>query len=601
MTPRHDTLALLTPYDRRTQAPSGAHPGKTFHGDGTVTAYEARHHYAFLGRRLVFRGPREQHAALVDAAMDESGFVCRADLGHDLPWLRRIKDRRGSCPAGLRRIEAHSAPLDFDKIPNIRGLDPRKQGQEAADWLLKLLGDEIATATGGWWWSSSCCVDVLPGLAPATLSARAWLCLDTPLEEKALSQLFKRLDARLRVNLAGQGADLSNVTAMLLDFKVAEAQQPIYIVKPRFEAHRQDPFLNLQRQWLLEGDRDYVRLDRIGDLPPPTRLIQARKNAAEAVSPGQAKVVVLRTSSEATAAPLAPYVMPPGAPELVQVQLRTIAAMFKARHLDSFEKFQMRGGWELIAIILDSGGVGVGNRNAVATIVASFCAASLPLRLPNDEVRAAIADRLRLIISAEWVERDWLGKRYDASILGHYERASAGETTRIGRDVRDVRFTYLKERTHAEFGVPTRDQVHRLNLISLAKVADLKAAQRKHATAEKQREKQARETELADLLRDQLDAGLSIRKAALVLGLSKSRAAELLAVSGKTQLGNEMLARAASENYLGEVGDSIASDGMSSATSGSDVAGADWALQSVLPAPVVHQGGVEDVWGAAHG
>jgi hypothetical protein len=222
-----EPLLFLHPYDPAARVRTGAHPGKTFSASG-ATAYAAGSW--FQPESFQVDGPRHLNRVLTTAAHEGTAFVVRAAPAHKGRFLRRTKNDMGNCKAGLREQRLRWAAWDCDKWPNPWNLDLRTQGPELIARLRATLGAEFVDAEGTLQWSSSCCLGVPVGEAPATISFRIWTWGGSAMGEAELRDMAKRLDGRVRTALG-----IPRHIGYLVDPKVADLQQPIYIANPRFD------------------------------------------------------------------------------------------------------------------------------------------------------------------------------------------------------------------------------------------------------------------------------------------------------------------------------------------------------------------------------
>jgi len=250
-----DTIALLYPYDRTSCTRTGLHPGKTY-SPTRDTAFDIRHMY-YQAVQTTFRGVAQMHTALVTAADEGLAFMVRGQRAHRGKYIRRIKNADGACPAGLKAADLHCLPIDCDKWFNVMGWDPRNGKAEAEDawrWMLSVLGHEFAALTVSAHWTSSCCARTPSGEAPLFLSARFFVWMDTPLGEVAARALLKRIDKKVKLFFETHEC-IWKATTFAVDPKMADAQQPIYLVAPVFAPGETDP-LPGQRHALLIGKPD---------------------------------------------------------------------------------------------------------------------------------------------------------------------------------------------------------------------------------------------------------------------------------------------------------------------------------------------------------
>jgi hypothetical protein len=530
-----DTIALLYPYCPSTDLRTGTHPGKRFSASGADTAYEQS--VFFQGEDLAFSGIREFHPAIVQVAAEGLAFPVRAARAHNGRFLRRTKQRIGKCPPGLRAKRLHILALDLDKWANLPGFDPRVDPVGAWRWMLSVLDLEDITVSAHW--SSSCCVRVPAGEAPKTLSARIWLWMDRPLSERAAKSVLAVLNARARAFFEARGIVVDTVRPdgkvqkhNLVDPKVAEAQQPIYVADPLFEG-LDDP-MGGQRHALLEGAVD--KLD-VGPL-----LAQAPQDASPASVDGAPRAKAPRAKRTAAGRLRVPGEVLPlhASARLVQAHREMLAAAIKGGASEEFRAactnlFHRRVALEMTALAIHRGGLaGTGTSDQFSTMIAAALVASLPLGWAPDRVRGEIRQLLVLANGAEWTVGEWEAGGYDAAILRRYEAASRGEKGAYGRD---LRYGYSKARLLQEWE-PTMEEIRELGLRSLASDADRAAADRDEVRGTSGAV--TRDAWLAEARRQAPEvhrlraSGLSVRRIAEEAGLSVGKVLRLLALDAET-------------------------------------------------------------------
>ncbi len=219
---------------------------------------------------------RELHATWERLALQGDGFAVRGGLsGAYVPAGTQIGRSQASelcCdhvtrragefyadhyPAGLRDVPPRWLLLDLDKVCNVQELDPRVEPRGVLEFLLSLLPSAIRQAVMSWNWSSSMCVGVPANQAPGKLSAHLRIWLDTPLAQIGARALLQRLlqFAWLRFREFGVEPSGNSTLDRIIDSKVAESQQPLYVAAPSFAEGIKDPFPGGLRRGLREGGR----------------------------------------------------------------------------------------------------------------------------------------------------------------------------------------------------------------------------------------------------------------------------------------------------------------------------------------------------------
>lgn len=226
------------------------------------------------------------HAAFEGVASGEHGYasVVRGGLlpGGGKTIARRKqagRDKKGQMrPAGLRDKSQPWVVLDFDKMPNPHGYDPRDpgQGQQAIGWLLSLMPACTADIGFSWAWSSSACLKdpddrVLPrDEPPGDLRLHMRVLLDEDCDEALVRRFLKALNGHMRNRLC----DLYGLApGRVLDSSTATYNQPVFVA-PTFVPPLADPFADSARSGLHLGHPVPVRLCMeacLPDLLPPAR------------------------------------------------------------------------------------------------------------------------------------------------------------------------------------------------------------------------------------------------------------------------------------------------------------------------------------------
>jgi hypothetical protein len=535
-------VAVLYPwhqdFESGTGYRTGAHPGKHFSAAGTV-AY--RSGLFFQSELRTWSTIGELHDVVCDLAVEGAAFPVRSAPAHDGSYMRRTKVRKGKCPPGLKHVPLRWLPVDADKLPNVMGLDPRRDPVGTLRWIASLLGPEFRGVTCSAHFSSSSCVGVPEGQAPTHLSARLHFLLDAPLMELGCRAVLKLLCARVRAFFRdGHGIEFAP-RVKPIDPKIADIQQPIYCARPTFDGVA-DPHEVTGRAFLLEGTADVVSLE---DLRSAVRDAQPEP---EAVREGERPSERRQRRQRERAARTSRQTKVPGSVLPLAASLKLITA-YRER-LDAaikgvgrehylatcYNLFSRRSALEMVALALHRGGLHEGTRDEFSTMIASAVVASMPLSrdVTDEMVRAEVRPLLVLVCGAEWVRVEWEEAGADASILARYRRAVAGERDRHGRD---PRYTYSKARLLREWE-PTYAEILALGLRSLANDADRAAAEReadRMATGAPSRDEWlAAARALAPRAHALRADGLSCRKVADRLGVSLGKALRLLALSPET-------------------------------------------------------------------
>jgi hypothetical protein len=449
-------MLFLYPFDLSTKQRTGAHPGKTFSAAADPVMFDPMHKWWSPDVEFT-RFPERMHKLLVRRAREGRSIYVRARRAHQGGFLRRIKSPEGGCPAGLAELRTHVMPWDCDGWPNLWKLDPRTQGDALRAELLKLLGPEFVEASHSFQWSSSCCVGVPHWQVPEFVSFRVWSWAHREVGEAEGRELAKRLDARVR-------PILGNKDGYLVDPKVYDLQQPIYLANPAFKG-MPDPF-GYRRWAFVRCTQSVLDIDRLEkDLPSPTRKTAWTRPEGEPMAATARPVPKPRTAT----------VIVPGQPIPFELAARELSAAREALEAKGVEAFRdrcngfgiARGSLEMVGLAIHRGGLQPGERDECATMIASGVVASLPPDgRPPEQVRAKVRAVLRLCVSDEWISAEWEGKA-DISVVGNFARASvlaaAGKLTRRS----EPRYTYGMDRLCMEWA-PTEEEVRILGLKSIA-------------------------------------------------------------------------------------------------------------------------------------
>jgi hypothetical protein len=515
-----EPILFLYPYDIAAKTRSGRHPGKVF-GTGKPVSYGAGKF--FEGQTEFARSAREMHEILVEKARERASIVVRGRRAHGLTFLRRIKAPEGNCPAGLADSAAGWTVWDCDEWPNAWKLDPRTQSAKLVRLIREVLGQEFEDARGSLQWSSSCCVGVPTRTAPESLSFRLWSWGRSGPNEEGFRSLCKRMDARVRTKL-----DLSDHVGWLVDPKVADFQQPVYLAEPRFTDGVQDPLQGRRWVW-LEGKHDVLDLIGLAEVLPPEPAGQPWKKPKTSPEP---KCPRERPAPK----PWSTTVSIPAQPVPLAAASRELAAAREALAAKGAEAFKdksvgfgrTRAVLEQVAIAVHRGGLQPGERDEMATLVAASVVATLPVKpaLTADQVRAEIRADLRLCVSEAWIADYWEGNA-DTSIVNRYfedvAKAAAGKlNSRNGR-----RYTYTMETLSLRWA-PTDEECRVLGLRSLAPQRVVSAMTREAAGADKRATKLSQRAENMRRVHQAAADGLSLRRTVEATGIPLQTVRRLL-------------------------------------------------------------------------
>ncbi|WP_157033729.1 hypothetical protein [Belnapia moabensis] len=460
----------MYPADRETKVRNGKHPGKVLCLNGSKESFDIRGSKFFQGEMRSWSDAKEMFVIISTVAAEGQALFCRSHLAHSGHYLRRIKDPKGKCPPGIKRAKLHTLPLDLDSWPNVAGHDPRRDPAAAQAWMLSVLGSEVADVEVVWQWSSSCCWTVPVGQAPRTLDARVWMLLDEALGETGANEMMKRFDLRVRAFYESEhGIRMPKMgngqVKKLVDPKISDAIQPIYVAAPRLEDGAEDPMAGVPRITLVPGSRGRVSLaDLRRNLPS---LYQACAAAAEAANAAGEPVArrMPRSRTKTVRIPTQPIPLGPAALEIDALRKLASTKEGAVKWMEGCHNvYQIRVALEQVALIIHRGGLTLGERDECCLRIASSLVAGMPLGRDVAWVRAQVRTLLVLVAGDEWVRTEWEAQGSDASVVDNYVRASRGERGRSWH--KDPRYTYGKARLLDEYQ-PTREEVKGLRLRSL--------------------------------------------------------------------------------------------------------------------------------------
>lgn len=478
-----DTIAALYPYDVALGVRSGRHPGKTISLAGQ-TAYSTG--AFFQGEDVTFTTIEELHVHLERLAAEGQAFVVRSQRKPGLQYLRRTANRSGKAPPGLARVDLRVLPLDLDRVPNVLGFDPRVDPDAAWRWLVSLLGPEFSTVSVSAAWSSSCCYGVPQGQAPEHLDARLWVMLDTRIGAERAKQVMQFLGTRTTAYFAERGIRLEKTSArtgrtrpyQVVDWKISEVQQPIYVAAPRFLDGLIDDLP--ARSSLIKGEHGEVSY---ADLQ--AAMLAAHPGCADTGHAGKQKPAKQRQAAKAPRIAKGRVRIPcrvvPFAASacLVEDQRNLLEDAIKGRGAEGYRSscvnlYHRRLALEMTALAVHRGGLVEGERDECCTRIASALVASYPLGWSRDRVRAEVRQVLALVVDQEWLEVEWETAAADTSILDRYRRASLGQKAPHGRD---LRYSYGKARLVEDWNL-SLEEIAELGLRSLCTPAEGKVVER---------------------------------------------------------------------------------------------------------------------------
>jgi hypothetical protein len=399
------------------------------------------------------------------------------------------------------------------------------------------------------------CVGVPAGQAPRKLSAHFRIWLDAPLAHLEARELLERLCkfAWLRLReLRVEPADDPHLD-QIVDWKVAEPQQPLYLATPSFEGI-EDPFPGSLRRGLHEGGDEFVRLAVLEG-----ELDAAGVRHAAAVRNGTAagrKTPAIRRKAPTQGKPPVPRsalpAVPTGSADVVPIAAgRRLAKAYDIRvegrlyrRLADRGIFAARAPLEVVRLVggrvaagatdrrwrswHEAGGVPEGLRDRVLFLVGCLVAESLPAgELTDMRVNGAILEIGRLIIGREWLEGSWIPERLSATLVARAVAAGRGETELWRGELKDVRYRVGKARLLRELAVQP-DEAARYGLVSLASDRDRLAAKRLAQGATPRAKVQAANREKARQALALITGGSSQRAAAAAVGLDEKQLRRIL-------------------------------------------------------------------------
>jgi hypothetical protein len=537
-----DFLLVLTPTD-------GRHPGKSFVGEDCRKLKHAKGAapmgYKLNWRKIEVTDGRSLGRAIRGLAVGGDSYVIRADVVSPRPSNPMCRTKLFDPAKPWEPVTIVGTPrrwgmIDFDDVCNHFAIDPRRHPKKAVAFLLGLLPPAISAADAFLDWSSSLCVGVPAGTAPSNLRAHLWFVLDEALDEASWKAFLVRLQGFVAAKLRKLG--VVDVTPACVDPKVAECQQPIFVAQPLFLVDGRyradlDPFRTTRYRDLRGGSASVcvARLDRELAADEATRpaAVAAPRKAKIPTTPARQAKAERRQASPS----LVPLALLRGARDALAA-----AAEARADGQDRYRDrcdllFVHRALLETFNIVIarrengdtdprwsawaEQGGVPEGQRSTFAAMIASLVAEAAPLCLPLEEVRARILNTLRLLVNGAWVDAEWVGCKYESSVLAKFTRAAAGEKDKLGRDTR-----YHYRRAACGRIVDAQDdEVVALGLRSLAVTERARSASRREVACALVRSDYTDEARRHDVrIAELVVAGNSVRAIASILGLSRGKA-----------------------------------------------------------------------------
>ena len=526
----------------------------------------------FVPENVAVRDIRGLHGLWERLALDGDAFCVRGTLsGQSVPKGTKAGNRGGielQCdhvtrrnggglysdgfPAGLAEASHHWLFLDMDKVLNIKCLDPRTQPDAALEFLLGLLPPTIRQATVSWNWSSSMCVDIKIGQAPERLSAHLRIWLDQPLDCQQTRALLEQLREHAWLRLEELGVVRDGKHDNVVDWKVSEAQQPLYLASPRFEEGLHDPFPGGARRGLLAGRADVVCL---ADLEKQLAAVLPVPPAPAPAEPRRRAPVHAKKEKSARAAPRPLPEMDGGQAGVVPFSAaRRLESARKHRACRSLGErlcvdramFAARVPLEVVRLVRGrveqgatdrrwrawhlAGGVPEGQRDMVLFLTGCLIAESMDVAdLTDAKVNQAILEVGRLIVEQDWLREAWVEGRYWSSLVGRAVADGRGEYEIWGGVLKSKSYWVGKARMLRELRV-LPEEAARYGLLSLATDRDRLAAKRIGNGATPRHETQEQNTTKAKVARRLMADGMSLREAAKRVDMDASQLSRLLKV-----------------------------------------------------------------------
>jgi hypothetical protein len=544
-----DFLLLMTPTD-------GRHPGKRFEGESCEKVKPARGQapmgYKLRWSKVEAHDGRSLARAVRGIGIAGDSYILRSDVVSPRPAavICRTKCFDPAKPyepvtitgAGGRRW----GMLDLDAVNNLLGVDPRRNPAKAVDFLLSLLPPVIGAADLGIDWSSSLCVGLPKGTAPTELRAHVWMWLDTALNEDEWKALLVRIRAYFIAKLIAKGA--VEVAPGCVDVKVSECQQPLFVSQPLFHVDGRyrgdvDPF-QFTRYRQHRGGSPSVSVSRLeqelaaDEATRPVAVATPRKpkKSAGATTPSAKSARQPKAEPRNPAPSVVPLALVRGARDALAA-----AAEVRAFGEDSYrdrcdQLFIHRALLEIHNVVIyrrengdadprwaawsNEGGVPEGQRSVFAAMVASLVVEAAPLCLPIEDVPGRVMGTLRMLMDGAWVDAEWVGCKFESSVMTKYGQAAVGEKDKFGRD---ARYHYRKSACARIVDVQD-DEVVALGLRSLATTERSKSALRREIGGAQVRSDYTDEVRRHDVrIAELIVAGNTVSAIARILGLSRGK------------------------------------------------------------------------------
>lgn len=537
------------------------HLGKRIYlRDGAVMTESAPKRKYFDAREVAVGSLEELDRVLRDVAGagDELPVMGRLIDSTRVKGIRRLKNANVDCAATLRAFPRRLWMADVDDVLNVLGLDPRLDDATARALVLSFLPRAIRRAKVLFRWSSSICAGTPDGTPPKKLSAHVWFLLDEAATEEDMKALTLAADARAHV-LVLERTGRPHAKRHVIDPKVTEPHQCIYVAPPLFGRGLSDPLPPEVRQVLLPGTptvclaelREELS-DALAGLPAskPKATSRAKAGAPKLSAvpgrparPARAALPLREVRDAALDCPLLHAVVEScrldrdrvrSDPAKTRADVRRVdvAAGNAALALDLCRLVVGRVAWGAdhpeLAAWTAAGGVPDGERDMwLCTLASTLAAACPPEAITDGLLAAAIEEVGTKFCGAEWYRTEWVAEGYGASVMSRARDAAAGWRVEWRGRLVDPRYHYSVERLLAEHAVGV-DECLALGLTALAP-AWASAHNRRRALGARTRLELAERngSDRAKALR-MLREGASRRTAATRLGISHTRLGELL-------------------------------------------------------------------------
>lgn len=453
------------------------------------------------------------HAAFCRTAegADGAGFVVRGRVweGADPRSITRRKNgrktqRRGNVvlkgrPRGLDNAARHWGVLDMDKIPNLLGLDPRREPEQAIEFLRSLLPVTLQAVRLSWQWSSSTCVlgadgrQLPEGIAPSTLGAHLRFWADQPMAELEMRATLKRINAYVTERLTGMGVQVIH-GARYVDSATATYTQPIYTLRPRFLDGAFDPLPGSLRYGLTANGAPEVdiglllaELPQVGSKTSKTaeQLAEGKRIRAAAVAAkGRANNVMeftpgLRRQNERLAGSSRPAAHKASADKqradhAWDTENRRLRERFVATAVEDRKAiYRVRALSDMRKVIVDlvendpdwmeAQGIPAGMRDHL--MFKAACMLARVISHPG-HLRGAIRAWAHGLVSEHWYETEWSHKG-DRAVIDRAVQAHAGYGNIWKGEVVDPRYADPRKDDLIQLLGITEEQMIRLDLEAL--------------------------------------------------------------------------------------------------------------------------------------